>query len=110
MDNIAGQPVEGDNFFGREAVVDYFQDQLNTNDSLLGPRRIGKTSTARAVMAAVRKQNWQMIEINVASCISERDFLENLGDTLSSELSSLPAKMKSAITRKFSETPGGCHS
>lgn len=104
MDNIAGQPVEGDNFFGREAVVDYFQDQLNTSDILLlGPRRIGKTSTARAVMAAVRKQGWQTVEINVASCISERDFLEKLGGTLSSELSSLPAEMKSSIAGKFAE-------
>ncbi len=107
MDNIAGPPVEGSNFFGREAVVDYFRDQLNSCDILLlGPRRIGKTSTARAVMAAVRKQGWQTFEINVASCVSERNFLEKLGSTLGPALNSLPAKMKESIGKRLTELGG----
>lgn len=98
MDNIAGSPVEGENFFGREAVVKHLCEQLYNGDILLlGPRRIGKTSTARAVMVAVREQGWQTLEINVASCVSERDFLEKLGSTLSLELSSFPEKIKNTI-------------
>ncbi|MCF6219085.1 MAG: ATP-binding protein [Gammaproteobacteria bacterium] len=104
MDNIAGPPVEGDNFFGREAVVDYFRDELKNNDILLlGPRRIGKTSVARAVMVAVREQGWQTIEINVASCRNEHDFLKKLERTLSSEVSSLPTKIRNTLAKKLSE-------
>lgn len=79
MDNIAGSPVEGENFFGREADVARLRDILNHDDILLlGPRRIGKTSIARAVMAQVRAEGWRAIEINVASCVDERGFLDKL--------------------------------
>ena len=79
MDNIAGSPVEGDNFFGRQAEVAR-QVEILANDDilLLGPRRIGKTSLARAVMAALRAEGWLTIEVNVASCIDERGFLDKL--------------------------------
>ena len=83
MDNIAGSPVEGENFYGREKVVAHLREILNNDDILLlGPRRIGKTSTARAVMAAVRNEGWRAIEINVAACRNERDFLDKLESKL----------------------------
>ena len=48
--NIAGSPVEGTNFFGREAASRSFWEDLQHHDVLpLGPRRIGKTSLARRV-------------------------------------------------------------
>lgn len=79
MENIIGPPVDGPNFFGREAEVRAFVELLDGHDILLlGPRRIGKTSIGRAVMQAVRKQDWQAIEINVASCPDEADFVGKL--------------------------------
>ena len=55
MDNIAGPPVEGDNFFGREADINALRALLEHHDLLLlGPRRIGKTSIARALMRVMR--------------------------------------------------------
>jgi len=104
MDNIAGPPVEGPNFFGREAVVGRFQEQLKNSDILLlGPRRIGKTSTARAVMAAVHdKQGWHTVEINVASCVDERAFLNKFESTFSSESSTLPTNVRNRIAKQFS--------
>ncbi len=104
MKNIAGSPVEGDDFFGCEHAINYFQQQLKNSDILLlGPRRIGKTSIARAVMAALNKQGWQTVEINVASCISEQDFLKKLETILSQELSSLPQKVKKTLDKKLAE-------
>ena len=98
MDNIAGSPVEGENFYGRDSDVARLREILSNDDILLlGPRRIGKTSAARAVMAQVRSEGWQAIEINVASCINERDFLDKLNAALKPELSSFGTKTMDAI-------------
>lgn len=107
MDNIAGSPVEGDNFFGRQAVVAYLREILTNDDILLlGPRRIGKTSTARAVMTQVRAQGWRAIEINVASCVDERGFLDKLDTALKPELASVASKTMHAIGDAFSAIGG----
>ena len=98
MDNIAGSPVEGDNFFGRDAELATLRDILVHDDLLLlGPRRIGKTSIARAIMAAERASGRHAVEINVASCTDERMFLHKLEGALMPELASLTTKFKSAI-------------
>lgn len=98
MDNIAGSPVEGEDFFGRKAIVEHLQEILANDDILLlGPRRIGKTSAARAVMAAVRADGWRAIEINVAACVDERGFLDKLDTALRPELASLAGKAMGAL-------------
>lgn len=103
MDNIAGSPVEGENFYGRKAVVKHLQETLVNDDILLlGPRRIGKTSTARAVMTGVRNEGWRAIEINVASCTEERAFLDKLNAALKPELASFASKTKDAIWNTLS--------
>jgi uncharacterized protein len=102
VDNIAGTPVEGENFFGRENVVRHLCDILKNDDILLlGPRRIGKTSTARAVMATVKADGWKAVEINVASCVDETGFLEKLEAILKPELTSLVTKAKESIVESF---------
>lgn len=103
MDNIAGSPVEGENFFSREKDIARLREILENDDILLlGPRRIGKTSIARAVMALVRNESWRAIEINVASCVDERGFLDKLNATLAPELDSLAGKARNAIGEAFS--------
>ena len=98
MDNIAGPPVDGNNFFAREDDVERIKAMLVEHDLLLlGPRRIGKTSACRAVLAAVEKEGWRTAEINVASCLDERGFLEKLETTLREAISSLPGKIYEAI-------------
>lgn len=107
MENIAGSPVEGENFFGRDADVARLRDILASDDILLlGPRRIGKTSAARAVMALVRSEDWRAIEINVASCVDERGFLDKLETRLKPELSSVATKTRDAIGDAFSAIGG----
>lgn len=77
MQNIAGSPVEGTDFFGREKAIRSFWDRLGNDDILLlGPRRIGKTSLARRLMVEARRNEWRAIEVNVASCIDERAFVD----------------------------------
>jgi len=86
LDNIAGPPVEGNNFFGRQADVQRLWSLLNDHDLLLlGPRRIGKTSVARAVMLEARKAGWQAVEINVASGVDEGAFLDKLAQAVKNE-------------------------
>lgn len=102
MDNIAGPPVEGDNFFGRTGDVERLLIALRHHDILLlGPRRVGKTSVARAVMAAARRQQWRAIEINVASSMDERGFLEKLEAALREEINSAPCQWGAAMKSKF---------
>lgn len=107
MENIAGSPVEGKNFFGREKIVkDLHEILVNDDILLLGPRRIGKTSTARAVMEAVRKDGWRAIEINVAACRNEFDFLDKLESKLAPELASFSDKAKGVIGDAFDKVSG----
>lgn len=107
MDNIAGSPVEGANFYGREKVVSHLREILTNDDILLlGPRRIGKTSTARAVMAAVRNEGWRAIEINVAACRDEREFLDKLESKLAPELATFSEKAMSVIGDTFGKVGG----
>ena len=98
MDNVAGSPVEGENFHDREADVKRLREILDNDDILLlGARRIGKTSIARAVMTAVRSEGWRAIEINVASCQDEHCFLGKLDAALTPELASFTEKAKALI-------------
>lgn len=107
MDNIAGTPVEGTNFFGRDNEAAVLEEALVNHDVLLlGPRRIGKTSIARAVMKLVRAQGWRAIEINVASCKDERGFLEKLDEALHPQLASLGTKIISSVGNAMNSITG----
>jgi hypothetical protein len=98
MNNIAGPPVEGRDFFGREEAIHGLRELLDHHDILLlGPRRIGKTSIARQVMAAVRAEGWQAVEINVAACPDERGFLDKLSNILADELTTTTEKALNAV-------------
>jgi hypothetical protein len=98
MDNIAGPPVEDANFFGREAAVAALWRDLEHHDILLlGPRRIGKTSAARAVLKLARSHQWRALEVNVASCLDERAFVEKLTREVAEEARSRAGKAFDAV-------------
>ncbi len=102
MKNIAGVPVEGENFFGRHDIAQHLREILDHDDILLlGPRRIGKTSLARAVMAITREDGWKTIEIVVASCIDEKGFLDKLEGELKKAIDSLPGKLLDGMRERF---------
>lgn len=104
MENIAGSPVEGDNFFGRETAVAQQKEALLNHDILLlGPRRIGKTSVARKVMAEMgSEKQWRAIEINVAASTDERGFLEKLEAKLREHLDTATGKIWESLKSPFS--------
>lgn len=97
VQNIAGSPVEGDDFFGRERTIRTLWDLLGNNDILLlGPRRIGKTSLARRLMAEARADGWRAIEVNVASCTDERAFVDKLARSIDDVSASWAAELRNA--------------
>lgn len=53
MKNITGSPVEGDNFFGRTKELEFAWEQLQNGNSLIlaAPRRVGKSSFAKKLIA-----------------------------------------------------------
>ena len=102
MDNIAGSPVEGKNFFGRNDIAQRLREILDHDDILLlGPRRIGKTSLARAVMALAHQQGWTTIEINVASCIDEKGFRDKLEGELKKAIDSFAGKLLDGMRERL---------
>lgn len=102
MRNIAGSPVEGENFFGRDDIARHLREILSHDDILLlGPRRIGKTSLARAVMALSRAEGWKVVEIVVASCNDEKGFLDKLEDALKKALDSFAGKLWDGMREKL---------
>lgn len=74
MKNILGDPVDGENFFGREAVLALLWRKLERQSLILSaPRRVGKTS----VMYRMRDQprpGWRPIHFNVEACATEAQF------------------------------------
>lgn len=106
MDNIAGAPVEGKNFFGREqAVLGLMETLLQHDVLLLGPRRIGKTSLARRVMVVAEQAQWRVVEVNVAGCKDEADVLTKLTNSLASALSPRLSKIKSSAGKLIDMLP-----
>lgn len=88
--SIAGSPVEGENFFGREGVLRHLWEVLEGQDVLLlGPRRIGKTSVSRRLCEKAKKNGYQAFEINVASCEDEAAFVDKLLEAVRENADSL---------------------
>lgn len=104
MDNIAGPPVEGKNFFGRKAETTSLWKTLQNHDVLLlGPRRIGKTSVARELMRVAEGNGWHVMEVNIASCASEQAFVEKLVKCLEAHQKSWAGQVLARIGSRLSE-------
>ena len=86
MNNIIGQPVEGDNFFNREEETDQLWRTLEEGNHvlLLAPRRVGKTSLALRVGSIASKADWKFILVDVQGCRDELSFLDTLFEKLKS--------------------------
>ncbi len=78
MNNLAGPPVEGPNFFGREKEIAYAWDLLKKGNHLIipSPRRVGKTSFAKKLLTIAEGSNWHTLEINLEKVSNEVAFIE----------------------------------
>lgn len=78
MKNITGSPVEGDNFFGRAKELDFAWEQLQNGNSLIlaAPRRVGKSSFAKKLIAKAGEKGWNTLEINFEEIKTEEGFVK----------------------------------
>jgi len=104
MKSQAGSPVEGDQFFGREAELTHLHDLLQRQDILLlGPRRVGKTSVARRLCLMARKEGYHAFEVNVAGCADEAVFIEKIMEAVHENNRSAAAQIISSCWNGIAE-------
>jgi uncharacterized protein len=87
MINRTGSPVEGDDFYGREAELEFAWKQIKNGNSLVmsAPRRVGKTSFAKKMIVFAKKENWNTIELNLEEIKTEEAFVKLLIESLKKE-------------------------
>ena len=86
MNNILGQPVEGDDFFDRQSETDDLWESLQEGNHLLllAPRRVGKTSLALRVGQVAIQHGWKFALADAQRDRDELGFLDNLFQNLKS--------------------------
>jgi uncharacterized protein len=84
MKNIIGPPVEGDDFFGREDEMTYVWQTIVDGNSIIlpAPRRVGKSSFAKKLLAIAKQKSWETIEINLEEIHTEPAFIALFIDKL----------------------------
>ncbi len=103
--NRIGPPVEGQDFYGRQRELKVANRLLNAGNSLLlaAPRRIGKSSFAKKLIAQKSEEGWKCVYIDLEETQNEGEFLELLLSALDEKhiwaeaASSAVKTMKSAI-------------
>lgn len=84
MNNILGQPVEGEDFFDRDEETTSLWMTLAEGNHvlLLAPRRVGKTSLALKVGARAVSDGWRFGLVDVQRDPDELSFLDNVFQNL----------------------------
>lgn len=77
IENRIGPPVEGEDFFGRKKELERANQYLNSGHSLLlsAPRRIGKSSLAKRLIADKKKEGWKCVYVDLEQTVTEEGFL-----------------------------------
>lgn len=81
--NKIGAPVTGEDFFGRAKELSKAQRYLDEGQSLLlsAPRRIGKSSLAKKLIAVKAEEKWKCIYIDLQGIATKEAFLRKLIDS-----------------------------
>jgi uncharacterized protein len=76
--NKIGPPVEGKDFFGREQEIAFVWKRLQDGNHIIlpAPRRVGKSSFAKKLVATAKAEGWDTLEINLEQIHSEAAFIE----------------------------------
>ena len=76
-----GQPVSGDDFFGREKELEALKDKLSNGASIIipGPRRWGKTSFFKEFFRR-RMSDFKVFHINMHKVASLKAFCDTISD------------------------------
>ena len=77
ISNRIGPPVEGADFFGRTREIRHANKLLDSGHSLLlsAPRRIGKSSLAKRLIAEKMCVGWKCVYIDLEEVTTEEGFL-----------------------------------
>jgi uncharacterized protein len=110
---IYEEPVAPEALIGRAGeharLLDRVREARNTR--LEGPRRFGKTSLLRAVLAAAEKDGAVPIEVNFLGCVSAADVAERIERAYASQLDSALRRWYDGLIRTLRPTvsaaPGG---
>ena len=84
MNNVVGNPVQGEDFFGRaEETLSLWESiQEGNHVVLLAPRRVGKTSLAIRVGEQAAAAGWKFVLVDAQGDRDELGFLSNLFEKL----------------------------
>ena len=97
--NATGPPVVGADFIGRKLELEQAFHLLSLGNHLRipAPRRVGKTSFTKALLALAKKQEWKGVFIDVMGQKTELEFVKKLLDAFESDKSWLTQKFNSVL-------------
>ncbi len=106
--NKIGAPVTGNDFFGRTKEIAKATRYLDEKQSLLlsAPRRIGKSSLAKKLIANKVIEGWKCVYIDLQGVASTEDFLRILIDSFTGAgiMQKTQKKVKDFISSVFTVT------
>jgi hypothetical protein len=84
---VPGRPVSGGQFFGRQQLLNQLTSGARANYTILGTRRIGKTSLLQQVRASLELSyhNLQAVWLNAQVCATSDDLEQQLAVRLDSK-------------------------
>ena len=105
MRNVVGNPVSGEDFFGREDELgNLIRLITNGNHTLIkSPRRVGKSSLVAEASRILRERGWKTIEIDVQQCTDEANFLKVIAEAIEESEVDLPQDTLEKISGKLSD-------
>jgi uncharacterized protein len=110
---IYEEPVSPADLVDRLAELDTLSERAldGRNSRLQGPRRFGKTSLLRAVLAAADKQGAVTIEVNFLGCVTPGDVAQRIERAYAAQLDSRLRRWFDGLIRTLQPTvvaaPGG---
>jgi DNA polymerase III delta prime subunit len=77
MQNITGNPVDGEDFFGRKDELKQLRNAVEAGNHVLlvGPRRVGKSSLVAELSRELANDGWSPIKVDVQHTADEAAFL-----------------------------------
>ena len=84
MQNITGNPVDGDDFFGRADELKQLQSSVEAGNHVLlvGPRRVGKSSLVAELARRLAADGWTAVKVDVQHTADEAAFLHAIHDAI----------------------------
>lgn len=84
MQNITGNPVDGDDFFGRNDELKQLRRSIEAGNHVLlvGPRRVGKSSLVAELSRQLAGDGWTAVNVDVQHTADEAAFLHEVHEAI----------------------------